>query len=96
MERQETNKKSNLLLENRSKVNVSGVYEVVSFNETKVTLNTVLKKLEISGNNLKISKLDLKNGEVVISGNINQLRYLDGSEKRSSRLGVMKKIVGKK
>lgn len=96
MERNEINKKSNLLLENRNKVNVSGVYEVVSFNDLKVTLNTVFKKLEILGNNLKISKLDLKNGEVIITGNINQLKYLDGIEKKDSKINIVKKMIGKK
>ena len=40
-------KKSNVFLENRKKVSITGVFEVLSFDEDKVLLNTVLKKLEI-------------------------------------------------
>lgn len=96
MEHNEINKKNNVLLESRNKVNISGVHEVITFNDEKVTLNTVLKKLEILGNNLKISKLDLKNGEVIITGHINEVKYLDDTKKRNSRINIMKKVMGRK
>lgn len=90
-------KKSNILLENRKNISITGVFEVLSFDEEKVTLNTVLKKLEIIGNNLKISKLDLKNGEISITGNINECKYLDDKKFKGdkNKLGIVKKILGK-
>lgn len=93
----ELTKKSNILLENRRNISISGVFEVLSFDDEKVTLNTVLKKLEIIGNNLKISKLDLKNGEISITGNINECRYLDDKKVKSekSKFSLVKKLLGK-
>lgn len=91
-------KKSNILLENRKKISINGVFEVLSFDEECVVLNTVLKKLEIVGNNLKISKLDLKNGEVSIMGNINECKYLDDKKakgEKKNKLNIVKKMLGK-
>ena len=79
-------KKSNILVEDRKKMSVNGVFEVLSFDDEKVVLNTTLKKLEIIGNNLKISRLDLKNGEVNITGNINELKYLNDTKVRKKNL----------
>ena len=89
-------KKSNVFLENRKKVSITGVFEVLSFDEDKVLLNTVLKKLEIEGNNLKISKLDLKNGEVSISGSIHECKYLEDTKQKKVKTNVFKKFLGKK
>ncbi len=88
-------KKSNIFLENRKSIEITGVFEVLGFDEEKVLLNTVLKKLEICGNNLKICKLDLKNGEVNITGNINECKYLDNTKKRKSRIRFLKRILNR-
>lgn len=88
-------KKSNVFLENRKSVEITGVFEVLGFDEEKVLLNTVLKKLEVSGSNLKICKLDLKNGEVSITGNINECRYLENTKKRKNRIRFLKKILNR-
>lgn len=90
-------KKSTVVLENRKNISITGVFEVLSFDEEKVTLNTVLQKLEIVGNNLKISKLDLKNGEINITGNINECKYLGDKKFKAdkSKIGIVKKILGK-
>ncbi len=92
-------KKSNILLENRKKASITGVFEVISFDEESITLSTVLKKLEIIGSSLKISKLDLKNGEVSVMGNISELRYLDDRKTKGdkkSKKNIMKRILGKR
>lgn len=92
----ELSKKSNIILENRKMVGITGVFEVVSFDEEKVLLNTVLKKLEVIGKNLKISKLDVKNGEVSISGDISGFKYLEDAKVKNNKGNVIKKFLGKK
>ena len=58
--------KSSIQLEDRKKLSLTGVVEVMSFNDEKIILNTVLGKLKIDGRNLKMDKLDVKNGDVMI------------------------------
>lgn len=42
-------KKSNLLLENRRRLSLSGILEVISFNDEIIVLNTNLGTLNIKG-----------------------------------------------
>lgn len=61
-------KSSNLTLENRKKITISGVIEVISFNDEKIILNTTKGMLTIKGMGLKMNKLDVQNGDVLVVG----------------------------
>ena len=67
--------KSSLSLENRKKLTLSGVIEVMSFDEEKIDLTTKLGNLTIKGEELKMNKLDVQNGDVIIIGNIASMVY---------------------
>ncbi len=67
--------KSSLSLENRKKLTLSGVIEVMSFDEEKIDLTTKLGNLTIKGTELKMNKLDVQNGDVIIIGNIASMVY---------------------
>ena len=77
------NSKSNLLLENRKKLTLSGVVEVMSFDEEKIELTTKLGNLIIKGEDLKMNKLDVQNGEVIITGMISSLIYSNKGMKKN-------------
>ena len=47
----------NLILENREKLSVSGVLDVLSFDDQVVIIETELGLLTIKGENLRINKL---------------------------------------
>ena len=74
-------KPQNLILENREKLNISGVIEVGSFNEEFITMKTELGELAIYGDKLKINKLNVDNSEVSIDGNIQCLEYSSKNSK---------------
>lgn len=88
MEKQEKikmeNAKSNLLLENRKKLTLSGVVEVMSFDEEKIELTTKLGNLTIKGEELKMNKLDVQNGDVIIIGKIASMVYNGKAVKKNS------------
>lgn len=76
----------NIHLENREKLNISGVKDVLSFDDQMVILETELGLLTIKGENLRINKLSIDTLDVSINGTINTLIYSDhGSEKRSGK-----------
>ncbi|MCI1944591.1 sporulation protein YabP [Clostridium luticellarii] len=75
-------KKSLLSLENRKKLVLTGIIEVISFNEDQIALNTNLGILNIKGKNLKMNKLDVQNGDVVIIGTINSCVYINNEPKK--------------
>jgi sporulation protein YabP len=68
-------RKSNLLLESRKKLSLSGVLEVLSFNDSQIVLNTSFGELIIKGNELKINKLDVQNGDISMIGTIISFVY---------------------
>lgn len=84
-------KKSNITLENRKKLSLTGVMEVISFNEEKILLNTSLGMLTIKGNGLKMNKLDVQNGEVMIAGTVDSFVYT-GSESKQEKESILSKL----
>ncbi|AND86177.1 sporulation protein YabP [Clostridium tyrobutyricum] len=85
MERKETNldsKKNSLSLENRKRLVITGIIEVISFNEEQILLNTNLGSLSVKGLSLKMNKLDVQNGQVVIMGTINSCIYTNNQPRK--------------
>lgn len=78
-----TNVIQNLVLENRSKLSVSGVLDVLSFDDQLIIIETELGLLTIKGENLRINKLSIDSSEVIVEGDINNLAYSESdSEKK--------------
>ncbi len=65
----------NIVLENREKLNITGVLDVLSFDDQIVILETELGLLTIKGENIRINKLSLDSSEVTVDGEIAQLAY---------------------
>ena len=65
----------NIILENRNKLSVSGVKDVLSFDDQVVIMETELGLLTVKGENLKINKLSIDTSEVVVEGEINSITY---------------------
>ena len=74
-------KKSNLMLENRKKLTINGVIEVINFNESQILLNTDVGTMIIKGQELKMNKLDVQNGDVVIAGKLDSFIYTNDKSK---------------
>lgn len=81
----------NLILENRNKLSISGVKDVLSFDDQIVIMETELGLLTVKGDNLKINKLSIDTSEVIIEGEINTLNYNDHAKKESDG-GLFSKI----
>lgn len=69
------NSKGNITLENRNRLTLTGVEEVISFDDEKILLNTKLGALTIKGSELKMNKLDVQNGDVIIIGSVASIVY---------------------
>lgn len=91
MENKIEEKKSNLSLENRKKLTLSGVVEVLCFDEQKIDLTTNLGNLTIKGEELKMNKLDVQNGDVIIIGNISSMVY-NGKAVKKSKESILNRL----
>ena len=65
----------NLILESREKLTVTGVLDVLSFDDQIVIIETQLGLLTIKGEDLRINKLSIDSSEVIIEGEIFNLGY---------------------
>ncbi len=64
-----------LALSERKKLTVTGVTEVISFEDTAVVLQTGLGMLTVQGSELQLKTLSLEGGQVDIEGIIAALIY---------------------
>lgn len=74
-------KKSSLILENRKKLTINGVIEVINFNENQILLNTDVGTMIVKGRELKMNKLDVQNGDVIITGQVDSFVYTSDKSK---------------
>lgn len=72
-----------IIMENRERCSISGVIEVMSFDEDEIVMETNRGMLTIGGSNLHVEKLSLDIGELVLDGTIDAMVYAD--EKRTGK-----------
>ena len=87
-----TNVIQNIILENREKLNVSGVLDVLSFDDQIIIVETELGLLTIKGENLKINKLNIDTSEVTLDGLISSLSYSNSDSIKKNASGLIGKI----
>jgi len=87
-----TNVVQNLILENRSKLDISGVLDVLSFDDQVVVVETELGLLNVKGDDLRINKLNIDTSEVIVEGEIYNLSYSDKSPDKKSGGSLLGKI----
>ena len=64
-----------LTLDERKSLTMTGVTEVVSFDEDSVLLRTALGTLLVQGRQLQLKTLTLEGGNVAVEGHISALTY---------------------
>ena len=76
---------NNITINNRNKINISGITQMVSSNETTISMIIKNTRLIVSGKDLHIDKLDTENGYLEASGTIDSVKYSGGE-------GIIKRI----
>ncbi len=79
----------NLIIENRERLMLSGVEDVISFDEMELELVTGLGELTVRGEMLNIESLNRDTGDMIITGKINELLY---SDRKPESKGFFRKI----
>lgn len=70
-----------LVLDNRKKLKLTGVSDVESFSDSVIVADTCMGKLTVKGEALKISRLNIDDGELAVDGKISALEYTKKKEK---------------
>ena len=69
-----------VLIVSREKMNISGIKEILSFDDTAVNLRTVCGEMCIEGAGLHITVLNIEKGDVEMNGRISSVYYYDAPE----------------
>ena len=78
-----------LTLTERKSMTMTGITEVVSFDENAVVLKTGLGDLVIHGENLQLKNLSLEGGQVAVEGTITAFIY-----EQSRKSGALRRLLG--
>lgn len=74
-ERKGGHRRHNVTMEQRERIVISGVMDVLSFDEEEVVADTDMGILIIRGESLHVSRLNLENGDLHVEGGISMLMY---------------------
>lgn len=82
----------NIMLENREKLNITGIIDVFSFDDQIIIIETELGLLTIKGENLKINKLSIDTSDFIVDGYIGSLTYSTADSTGKKNKSILSKI----
>ena len=74
-----SNMQHSFSVSDRSSMQLTGVSEVLSFDETLVQLKTVCGNMSISGKDMRVHSLEVEKGHITLSGQIDSVAYSKNS-----------------
>lgn len=81
-----------LTMTNRKSSFLSGVKDVLSFDEQEILLETECGMLMIRGENLHVNRLSLDQGEVELEGQIDSYQYSAGKGSSTGRESLLQRL----
>lgn len=81
-------KEHTIALSNRKILSLTGISDVISFDETLVTLSCSQSIMSIEGEGMRVLRMDVDLGDLAIEGKINAISYID---KRTRKSGLFSK-----
>ena len=70
----------NVIIENRKKLNISGVKDVTSFDDETVLLDTALGKMTVKGESLHIESFNTATGDLTATGKVHAVVYMSDAK----------------
>lgn len=90
------NDKHVIVMEGRKRLSLQGVQHVGSFDEQEITLDTNMGFLQLKGEGMHITNLNLDEGSLVVEGFINSVEYVEGKSAKGARVrgrGIINKLL---
>lgn len=81
-------------LENRNAASLTGVREVVSFDENQIVMDTDMGLLTIKGKDLHVSRLTVEKGELEVDGQLDSLTYSSNEAYRKAGQSILARLFG--
>ena len=87
-----SNGKHNLNMEKRENVSMTGVLDVISFDEDMIVAETDMGILILKGENLHVNRLNLEKGDLEVEGLITNVTYEEEGSFSSPKGSLLSKI----
>ena len=81
-----------MMIDNREKGSLTGILDVISFDETMIVLDTDMGLLTIKGKDLHVSRLTLEKGEIDLEGNMYSFLYSSNESYRKSGQSLLARL----
>ena len=81
-----------VMVDKRAMAMISGVEEVVSFDEKEVVLETSQGTLTVKGEELKVSRLTVEQGEVDIGGRLDSFVYTENRSRKAQGESLLARL----
>ena len=70
----------NVIIENRKKLNLSGVKDVLNFDDETIMLDTTLGRMTIKGEELHIENFNITSGDLTATGKVYAVVYMSNAK----------------
>lgn len=78
--------KHDVILKSRTKLEMTGINDVTSYDENEIIVISNNSSLSIEGENLKIERFDSDKGELIVNGLVNGIFYFGKENKKKKAL----------
>lgn len=78
--------KHDVILKSRKHLEMTGIKDVVSYDENEIDVQTDSSNLTIEGETLKIERFDSEKGELIVNGLINGILYFGKELKKKKAI----------
>ena len=92
MEQSNISKSHKLSMDNRKRLTLTGIKDVVSFDLTQILLESTLGMIHIKGSDIKVTRLSLEKGEVDIEGTVDSIVYSDVKDYGEKGKSILKRM----
>lgn len=82
----------NLSVRNRERGTMTGILDVISFDESSIVLDTDLGLMTIRGKDLHVSRLTLEKGEIDIEGHMDSFVYSSNDSYRKNSQSLFMRL----
>ena len=75
-----------VLIRNREFIELTGIKKIISLDDETFTLETFFGKMTIQGKMLEMKNFDIEKEELLITGQVNLIEYLDKNKKKGETM----------
>lgn len=86
------NETQEIILKNRSDLEITGVKKLYSLDNDLFVLDTSLGKMKVGGSNLEMLQLDIEKGILIITGNVSLIEYSDNIKTKKNESSFITKL----